>query len=273
MESSIDRDTKFDTCDQRLLRIWDEIQRVQTDFSFAQEISAYYMSYNWIQEVSSVLDVGTGNGYFLSKLQERFPDREYTGIDISQEFIDLAKSNLRNIRVQLKTQDYFTVTGVYDFVIMRLFWQHLPHYRIKEALSKLTDITKPGSSALISDAYDEARCFVPALPEFQKVITTYTHQQSAVERNRDIVSTLIDLVKTTPSWRVGCEIPLILPSSIPGYLRLYNRIYELWIELFECLGELDIDFTPAKEELAHWRENAGAYTQAGLRVVRLDRIA
>ncbi len=208
----------------------------------------------------------------MSKLWSLFPDKQYTGVDISSEFIELARANLSGLPVQLRAQDYFAVTGVYDFVIMRLFWQHLPQSRFDEALSKLTDITAPGSSVLITDAYDEARCFVPALPEFQKVIAAYTSQQSTIERSRDVVGKLTDWVQITASWRVGCDMPLILPSSIPGYLRLYHGVYELWIDLFECLGELDMDFAPAREELARWRNDARAYTQAGLRVVRLDRV-
>ena len=264
---------KFDTRNQHLLYIWDEIQRVQTDFCFAQELSAYYMSDYWINIARSVLDVGTGNGYFLRRLLGRFPDRDYTGIDISKELIDIAKSNLKNTCIHIVAQDYFAVTGVYDFVIMRLFWQHLPQDRITEALDQLVNITKPGSSVLVSDAFDEVRRFVPDLPEFRRVISTYTHQQRAVGRNRDIVGTLLEWAQAVDSWQVACDMRLILPSSIPGYLQLYRRIYELWVELFECLGELDMDFSPAKEELSQWCMNPNAFTQAGLRVIRLDRLA
>jgi SAM-dependent methyltransferase len=271
--TNIQHEPKFDTRNQHLLYIWDEIQRVQTDFCFAQELSAYYMSEYWINTARSVLDVGTGNGYFLSRLLERFPDRDYTGIDISKELIDLATSNLKNTSVRILAQDYFAVTDVYDFVIMRLFWHHLPQDRITEALDKLVKITKPGSSVLVSDAFDEVRRFVPDLPEFRRVITMYTHQQRAVGRNRDIVGTLLEWGQTVDSWQVASDIRLILPSSIPGYLQLYRRIYELWIELFECLRELDIDFSPAKEELSQWCKNPHAFTQAGLRVIRLDRLA
>ncbi|MBL0714117.1 MAG: class I SAM-dependent methyltransferase [Desulfosarcina sp.] len=273
MNSATDRNMLFATRDQRLLAIWDEIQRVQTDFCFAQEVSAYYYSEHWIHNVKTVLDVGTGNGYFLSKLQTLFPEKDYTGIDTSREFIGLAQAHLGSSGVQLKTRDYFNVTGVYDFVIMRLFWQHLPNSRLEEALNKLTEITKPGSSVLISDAYDEVRYFLPALPEFRKIIAAYTNQQKSARRNRDIVTTLRDWAESMDLWRVGCDLPLILPSSIPGYLHLFGRIYELWLDLFEVLNELDIDFTPARKELKHWRDNAGAYTQAGLHVMRIDRIA
>jgi SAM-dependent methyltransferase len=231
------------------------------------------MSDYWIDTARSVLDVGTGNGYFLRKLLAQFPNKDCTGIDISKEFIDIARTNLKNFPVHLLVQDYFTVTGVFDFVIMRLFWQHLPHDRLTEALNKLVEITKPGSSVLISDAFDEVRRFVPDLPEFRKVISAYTRQQRDIRRNRDIVNILLDWTHASDSWQVGRDIRLILPSSIPGYLHLYTRIYELWIELFECLGELDMDFSPAKEELRQWSKNPNVFTQAGLRVIRLDRNA
>ena len=58
-----------------------------------------------------------------------------------------------------------------------------------------------------------------------------------------------------------------------GWFKGLTRIHELWIELFECLGELAMDFTPAREELARWKEDEQAYTQAGVHVTRLDRIA
>lgn len=271
-KSPTDSDKKFETSNKSVLRIWDEIQRVQTDFCFAQEISAYYMSDDWVNNARLILDVGTGNGYFLSLLQKHFPDKDYTGIDFSKELIDIAKSNICSPNIHLNAQDYFSITGVYDFVIMRLFWQHLPSISLTDALNKLAEITKPGSCVLICDAYDESRLFVPDLPEFKKVITAYTHHQTTLQRNRNITATLLDWVQSTTMWQVGCNIPLILPSSIPGNLDRYKRIYELWIELFECLGELSIDFTPAKEELACWMKKERAYTQAGLRVIRLDRI-
>lgn len=274
MKSTTEHNDKFDTHNLRLLRVWDEIQCIQTDFCFLQEASAYYMSDYWVRNVQSVLDVGTGNGYYLSKLIERFPEKQYTGIDISQELIDIAKSRLANFDVQLKAQDYFTTTGIYDFVIMRLFWQHLPQNRIREALDKLREITHPDSSVLIIDAFDEARRFVPDLPELRKVIAAYTQQQRTIGRNREIIKVLIDWASTAnKSWQLGCDIFLFMPSTITGYLQLYKRIYELWIELFECLGELEIDLAPVKQELSEWHENDHAFTQAGLHIIRLDRLS
>lgn len=264
---------KFDTHNRTLLRIWDEIQCVQTDFCFPQELSAYYMSDHWVRRALTVLDVGTGNGCFLSKLLRNFPNKRCAGIDISTELLELATPRLEGLKVKLTTQDYFDHEGVYDFVIMRLFWQHLGKDRIAEAQEKLEELTRPGASVLISDAYDEVRLFVPDMPAFREVIRAYTDQQADIGRNRNIINMLLEWAESRDSWRVGEDIRLILPSSIHGYRSLFGRIYELWIELFECLGELKTDFEAAKEELRQWFRNETNYTQAGLRVVRLDRVS
>ena len=266
-------DTKFDTSKEQLLRIWDALQRLQADLCFDQEIAAYYMSDKWLDNARTVLDVGTGNGYFLNKIWQHFPKKKYTGIDISEELIAIAESATGNPAIRLKTQDYFDVEGKFDFIIMRLFWQHLPLARFDEACAKLEKITNPGASVLISDAYDEVRCFYPPLVEFQQVISAYKQQQIESERNRDILGTLKDWASSAGVWRVGCELPVVMPSTIPGKLRLYHQIYKLWIELFENLGELQVDFGPVKEEISRWKTNGSAYTQAGIRVIRLDRVA
>jgi SAM-dependent methyltransferase len=194
------------------------------------------------------------------------------GIDISKELIEFARLRLEGLKAELRDQDYFTHHGLYDFVIMRLFWQHLSEDHTRDALEKLEELTRPGSSVLITDAYDEVRQFVPDIPAFRAMINAYTLQQTAVGRNRKIIDVLIDWAKSGDTWQVGEDIRLILPSSMYGYRSLFGRIYELWIELFECLGQLAIDFTEVKGELEKWSRNKASFTQAGLRVIRLDRL-
>jgi SAM-dependent methyltransferase len=230
------------------------------------------MSDHWMDDAQSVLDVGTGNGYFLNKIRELFPYKHYSGIDISRELISIAKSNISDSSIRLQAEDYFDVEGKYDFIIMRLFWQHLPLSRVDEACEKLEQITCPGASVLISDAYDEVRCFAPPLQAFQKVFSAYAEQQSEIERNRDIIGTLKNWANASGTWQVGCDLPIIMPSTLPGKMRLYQSIYKLWIELFENLGELEMDFGPAKKEIFRWQTRKDAFTQAGIRVIRLDRI-
>ncbi|MGD8652139.1 MAG: class I SAM-dependent methyltransferase [Desulfobacterales bacterium] len=266
------KDKKFETQDSNLFQIWDEIQCVQTNFCFAQEISAYYMSERWTKTAANILDVGTGNGYFLKMVSECFPDKSYTGIDISEEFIEKARRDQENSNISYEIQDYFDVQGQFDFIIMRLFWQHLPLKQLENALIKLETLTKPGSGVLITDAWDKARIFKPDLPEFRKVISAYTQQQIEIDRDRNIIERLLKEVVQRNKWEVKCDLKIIIPSTVNNNLLLFRRAYDLWIRLFECLGELKIDYTAARQELEKWQTDMSAYTQAGLRVVRLLRL-
>ncbi len=263
---------KFKTQNSDLFQIWDEVQRVQADFCFPQEISAYYMSENWIKSAKKILDVGTGNGYFLNMISAAFPEKLYTAIDISKEFIEKAKQDQKNSKIIYRVQDYFDVESQFDFIIMRLFWQHLPLGRLKEAFLRLEKLTKIGSSVLITDAWDSVRNFQPDLPEFRKIISAYTKQQIATGRDRDILERLLIEVAEEKKWEVGIDLKIVIPSTIGDNLKLFYRVYDLWIKLFECLSDLKVNYSPAKEELINWKRELSNYTQAGLHVIRFDRI-
>ena len=273
MESQKTMDKKFETQDYNLFQIWDEIQCVQANVCFSQEVSAYYMSENWIHKAKNILDVGTGNGFFLSKISERFPEKFYTGIDISKELIEKAKQDRASSNITYKINDYFDVEGQFDFVIMRLFWQHLSLKQITDALIKLEKLTKPGAGVIISDSWDRARVFVPDLPEFRRVVSAYTEQQIENSRDRNIIDRLLKEISHRSEWEVERDLKIILPSTVNNNLKLFQRTYELWIKLFECLGDLTIDFTAAKEELNQWQKDTSAYTQVGLRILLLTRSA
>jgi len=265
---------KFNTKKRSILEIWDEVQRVQSDFCFPHESSAYYLSENWINHTQTVLDVGTGNGYYLEKIARLFPDKAYTAVDFSAEFIEIAKAEVACNSIKFSVSNFFDLQGQFDFMIMRLFWQHLKNTEIAQAFAQMEGLTKPGGSVLIVDAYDEARSFVPDLPEFRKVISAYTQQQiSIADCDRDVVNTIRNWAGEKDNWRIGLDIPFVMPSTISGHLQLYMRVYDLWIALFEHMGELDMDFEPAKKELAGWKNERDAFTQAGIRVMRLDRVA
>lgn len=270
-QSKIAVDGKFQTQKHRLLKTWDEIQRVQTDFCFLQEVSAYYMSEYWVNQAKSVLDVGVGNGYGLGKLQELFPQKKYTGVDISIELVELARSELGSRDVELKVQDFFEVTECYDFIITRLLWQHLPTSRLDEAFDLMERITAPGGEVMVVDAHDRLRLFSPELPKFRDIITAYTEAQLASGRNRAVGELIKQKAQERPLWKVGFDHKFILPSSIPGNLPRFQKIYELWLDLFEETGEVDMSFDDARSEICAWQQTSAAYTQAGLHVFRLDR--
>ena len=256
------------------VEIWDKIQTIQTDFCFPQEIASFYESIERLQGAETVLDVGCGNGYFLSRLRKVLGDKKYSGIDVLSELVEKANSKYKSKNMEFRTENYFYISGNYDLVITRLFWQHLASEEAERAFKILGDIVNVGGSVMVVDAYDEVRLFYPNMPEFEKVIYAYTSsRKDHGGRNRNIVVNLKKMGMDSDKWEVGLDNRIVLPSSIPGYLNLYRKVYFMWLELFEETKAIDVDLLPAKRELEEWCKLDYAFTQAGIRILRLDKVA
>jgi len=261
-------DPLFGTQKRTILEIWDQIQWLQTDFSLAQELTFYYTSSQW-HAAKTVLDLGTGNGYFLRKIAARFPNKNYHGIDVSAELIAIAEREAGGGNVSFSHRNLFDVTEPYDFVLMRLLLQHLDD--IQAVLDHIAELTSPGKSALIIDAHDTLRFFHPDLPEFMAFFAAYAEHERKAGRDRCVAKRVEQAIASSPGWRLGGTLQLLIPSTIPGNLDLFTRTYTLLVDLVEQAGELQYDFSTIKEAWRRWSEKPDAYTQVGLNLIHLER--
>jgi SAM-dependent methyltransferase len=242
----LNHDPLFGTQKSTVLDIWDEMQRIQVNFAFAQELSFYYTTDRWHQ-ARTVLDIGTGNGYYLGLLSGRFPNKAYHGIDTSGELVAIAENEVGSHNLNFLHGNLFDVNETYDFVIARLLIQHLDD--VQAALSHIASITNLGGTAVIIDSYDPYRFFYPALPEFMQFFATYTEHEKAAGRDRNVADTVAKAIANIQSWKSAEPIKLLIPSTIPGNLDLFTRTYTLLVDLVEQVGELDYDYSAVKE---HW---------------------
>jgi SAM-dependent methyltransferase len=261
-------DPHFASADPELLRIWDDLQRWQTDFCFPLELPTYYTSQSWLN-ANSVLDIGTGNGYYLARLMEKFPDKKYSGIDSSVEFIEIARREHRNKPAFFDCANLFEWTGQYDFVLMRLLLQHVPN--IHEALDHAASLTGVGGSALIIDAWDAVRYFSPELPEFTAFFQAFRRHEVERGRNRDAAANIEQAVQNHPQWVVGAKSQILIPSSIPGNRELFRKTYRRVIDMLERAGEMKYDFDSVRRAWDQWCGLSASYTQVGLTLIQLDR--
>jgi SAM-dependent methyltransferase len=264
-----DRPAKFDTRDAYLALLWDSMQRDQVDFAVNQDLAAYYTSPQW-RRARQVLDLGTGNGYYLERIASHFPEKRYRGIDTSPEMIALAHQLTLDGRIEFETRDVFEETGQYDFVIMRLLLQHLPNP--EAVLARVAELTEPGAAAFVIEADDPLRFFSPAVPEFMKVFHAYTQEEASRGLHRDIAERVPTLVASRGEWRVGETQRFVIPSTLPGNLGRFRRIYGLFLEMVERAGGVEANFTRAKREWEAWCAVEHAYAQVGVTVIQLDRI-
>jgi SAM-dependent methyltransferase len=257
---------EYETVDQ----IWSRLHRTQTDFCFAQELSLYFTSKHWL-EAERFIDVGTGNGYYLHRLAETFPEKDYYGVDINSVFIDVAKRSFGAENLQFECADLYDLEGQYEFLLMRLVMQHLTEP--EKALKKIAELLCPGGMALVIDAVDAVRYYHPEPTEYVRFFNTYAAVQRQRGKDRDIAGKIPELVRQNPLLTcVSCETFLI-PSTIPGNLALFEETYYLVIQLLEKSGSLSYDYEAVKRSWRNWCEQPRKYMQVGIRCVRLTREA
>ena len=261
-------DRLFETRSDAVLGIWDQMQRLQTDFCIAQELSFYHTSPQW-SDARTVLDIGTGNGYYLGKIAARFPDKIYHGIDSSAELIAIADREAARGNVSFSHHSLFEVTETYDFVLMRLLLQHVDD--VQAVLEHVAGLINPGGSALIIDAHDPLRRFHPDLPEFTKFFTAYTENERNEGRDRRVAWRIEQALAASAVWRPGETLQLLIPSTIPGNSALFVKTYTLLVDLVEHSGKFRYNFPGVKEAWRRWSEIPHAYTQVGLNMISLER--
>lgn len=262
-------DPHFVTQKSEILEIWDRMQRLQTDFAIAQELSFYYTSPEW-QSARTVLDIGSGNGYYLGKIASRFPEKTYHGIDLSAELIAVAEQESDGRNVSFSCRELGEITASFDFVLMRLLLQHLDD--VPGFLDEVAAVTKPGRSALIVDAHDPARFFYPEFPEFMRFFGAYSEKERKAGRDRCVANRVKHALESSTAWKLGETTQLVIPSTIPGNMALFTRTYTSLVDLVEQAGELAYDFPAVKEAWRRWSQMPGAYTQVGLNMIRIDRV-
>lgn len=262
-------DPHFVTRKAEIFDIWDQMQRLQTDFAIAQELPFYYTSAEW-QSAKTVLDVGSGNGYYLGQIATRFTEKIYHGIDLSAELVAVAEAETGSRNVSFSCRELSEVTESFDFVLMRLLLQHLDD--VPTFLDEIAMVTKPGRSALIIDAHDPVRFFYPEFPQFTKFFAAYSENERKAGRDRCVASRVNGALASSTAWQLGDITRLVIPSTIPGNMALFSKTYTLLVDLVEQAGELSYDFAAVKEAWRQWSQKPGAYTQVGLNMIRIDRI-
>ena len=258
-------DPVFNTDKERLQGIWNELQILQVDFAFRQELALFHRSSSWIAS-KHALDAGCGNGYYLGELVKYFPGKVITGVDFSDDLINSANSKIKTEGLNFIKSDYFDIDGLYDAVIMRLFLQHLQNPI--EALEKAYSMMNKNGCVLIVDSIDAHRFYYPDIPKFRVLFDLYRNQQVAEKRDRDIASSLVEHTHISNNWEIEVNQEIVIPSTLHGNQELFLKTYTGFVNRVEAVGEIDYPFDGVRRELSTWSSNGG-YTQIGLRLLSL----
>lgn len=249
--------------------IWIELHRLQTDFCFESELGCYFRFPNW-HRAETVADIGVGSGYYLYRLHSVFPNKQYTGIDINKTFIKHAQTNYGSSAIDFQSSDLFSYSGEFDFLIIRLVFQHLSNPN--KVLDKIMDLLKPGGSAFIIDALDQYRFCYPEPIEYMRFFKAFTQHQLSHGMDRDICGKIPTLISQYPKLKNDKSIELTIPSTISNNLTLFEQTYYLVILMLEADGKMKYDYDNVKKAWRKWCLTDKKYMQVGLRYITLRRL-
>ena len=155
----------------------EHILTMQTDYSWPGE--AECLEKHGLKEAKRVLDIGTGNGHFLCRMADRYPDKQFVGIETSEPLIEQAfksarERNLPNIQFIHDKCPALSVKGKFDFVQARLAIYCSPNRDdvLTWAYERLENNSRIG---IIELDYDWIYTYPPN-PIIEKVFAIHRHE-------------------------------------------------------------------------------------------------
>ncbi len=187
--------------------------------------AAYYKQIKkWTAPCKTILDVGCGDGWLISYLDDG--SKEFTGIDIEPSCIDRAKQSHQSAHARFACCNFLSdeITGVYDAVI---FVASIHHMDMAAALEKARALLSTHGRMIIvglakpSSMIDYGIEVMRVLP--CKILTKLKHAQSSEELDLPVSYTL-------PTLREIRELSArLLPHAVMRY-GLYYRYLLRWIK-------------------------------------------
>ena len=128
----------------------------------------------YLKKHKHLLEVGCGHGQMLLWLSKHYPTLNLTGIDISQEQIDIAKQNISkasNIRLLNQSILLHDTAEQYDFIYCRFVLMHLD--TVNEALEKMLALLKSGGKLLIEEPILSKNFCYPDSEDYREFLNVF----------------------------------------------------------------------------------------------------
>ncbi len=251
---------------------WDQLLEAQTDVFLPHEIEFFLSDKAWAK-AGSVLDVGCGNGYYLSKLKTFFPQKRYTGIDISPRLIEIANTAGQADGIRYQAADFFDYVPreQHDIVLMRLIVQHMRG--IGDILDRAANLIKDDGRVVVIEPDPEHFANHPQTPVFDALLQAVADHATSNARNKGNLARLGMGLDAVPGWRLVGHVRKTVPHTGPFANTRLLQMLRLWIDILEGAGEIDFPFDDARCEIDSWSQNQTAYNQIGIQIMVLERAA
>jgi SAM-dependent methyltransferase len=256
----------LDTSTRAALAEWDDVLALQVDLFLGHELGFLQQFVPW-KEARSVLDVGCGNGYYLAKLAPFFPEKAFTGLDVSAELIALARKFRARPGLGFIAGDFFAFRPPqeYDLVLMRFLVQHLTDF--EAILAKVRETLAPGGTLLVIEPELNRSANTPPTPRFEELLRTFERVRVRQGTMRASLDAMADYGVGHPLWETISDTRVFIPNIGPFAGSKVVAMYNRWVDLCERSGLFEYDFEAARAEILAWAAESSSFSRIGLRLL------
>jgi 2-polyprenyl-3-methyl-5-hydroxy-6-metoxy-1,4-benzoquinol methylase len=240
---------------------WDDLLTHQVSIFFKRESEFLAHLPEW-SEAKTVLDIGCGNGAYLARLCETFPNKNYIGIDISNSLIKIARQRHGYGNLSFRTFDIQENVWpeATDILLLRFVCQHLANP--KQFFRKLRRNSVGVSHIIVAEPCLSDSYVVPELPELSNLIKRYDEMCRSLETARSTVASGEFATLCEPNWNI---INTTTISSVARPSRQLSAMLHGWIAAIESTRLLTSDFSIVRENLHRWLKQEHARAQLSLK--------
>lgn len=251
----------------RTTAIWIELLRIQCEVNVREDLKFFFNSPSF-QKAQSVLDFGCGPGDLIRTLKTYFPDKQYTGIDISEDYIKLAKKSFTKYKdIKFACDDIYTYKGPkFDYILSRQVVQHLTD-NIK-LLKCLKPLLSKNAHILTIDTVDALKKFstpLPVMAQMYKDLAALQQKQGGNRRAFDIIE--------ARCTEAGFNVKTSILSPVSAYTKdekaLMMKMFMFASEIVTRKFGVTVDQKKLHKELSAWRNKTGSYGQVGMKYLEI----
>lgn len=235
---------------------YSKMLKYQADICFPFEATFFYSL--GIEGAENIVEIGSGNGYYLNKLSKFFCRPNYFGFDINEDLVSESKK-YQNITFEVGTND--RVEKKHNIIILRLLLHHLQNP--VTFVSSIYEKMGPETTLVIIDAYDSMFCLVPEMKSFMSHLEKHRKKLSHGNATRNIEEVLSKVIQKT-ELEVIKEQSYYVSSLVEGYKNIfYNYMYHT-----ADMTGIDND---VKNDLDDWLNSDNSFAQFGLKLYGLRK--
>jgi SAM-dependent methyltransferase len=266
--------------------LWDAFLEGQAELFFEPEFH-WLASQGWWDEVASILDIGCGNGAYLSKLADKFREKNFLGIEKLPLFVKQANERYARDRVKFQQGDaeIFNeeLSNSTEVVLFRLTLQHLKKPLL--ALQNAWEYLQSNGYILIIDSCDAAKRTSHSITAIDKALELVAEsQRNNGIGNRKITLEILQMLENQQSQI--SELYELVSSNLDSTgkilyenirlegertRKLYFNHNLLFLTLLHRTYQVQIDINKAYSELKEYLEDENAWTVLGMHYLILKK--